>query len=75
MKGYGLPRNLNIEFPDLLDIQEYALKTSTGQIKSLGGDYRGSVRTKNRVRNRRYWKKNARNHAKRDLYNELNYLH
>ena len=71
MKGYGLPRNLDIEFPDLLDIQVYALKTSTGQIKSKGGDYRGSVKTKNRIRNRRYWKKLARTHAKRDLYNEL----
>jgi len=71
MKGYGLPRNLDIESPDLLDIQVYALKTSTGQIKSLGGDYRGSVKRKNRVRNRRNWKKLARAHAKRAIYKEL----
>jgi len=71
MKGYGLPRTLDMESPDLLDIQVYALKTSTGQIKSKGGDYRGSVKRKNRVRNRRMWKKIARNQAKRALYNEL----
>jgi len=49
----------------------YALKSSTGQIKYLGGDSRGSVMRKNRVRNRRNWKKLARAHAKRAIYKEL----
>ena len=71
MKGYGLPRTKDIEYPDLLDIQIYGLKTSTGQLESLGGDYRGSTKTKNRNKNRRTWKKIARSLAKRAIYNEL----
>ena len=69
MKAYGLPRNSNIEFPDIADIAEFALKTSTGQIESLGGDYRGSSKTKNRNKTRRIWKKKARINAKIDIRN------
>ena len=72
MKGYGLPRNLDIEFPDLLDIAVYALKTSTGQIPGKGGDCRGSTKTKRRNFNRRVWKKIERTHAKRDIYAQIN---
>lgn len=72
MKAYGLPRDLDIEFPDLLDIQIYGLKSSTGQNKSLGGDYRGSAKSKSRNSARRTYKKLARNSAKRDIFNEIN---
>jgi len=71
MKGYGLPRNLDIEFPDLADIRNFGLKTSTGQLESKGGDYRGSSKKNVRNRNRRFWKKQARINAKRSIYKEL----
>lgn len=71
MKAYGLPRNLDIEFPDLLDIQNYALKTSTGQNRSKGGDFRGSVKTKNRNSTRRIWKKADRANVKKDIRDEI----
>jgi len=73
MKGYGLPRDKDIEFPDLLDIQIFGLKTSTGQLKGKGGDYRGSVKTKNRNRNRRIWKKQLRAKDKIVVRNMLEY--
>ena len=72
MKAYGLPRTLDIENPDLMDIFTYALKTSTGQIKSKGNCYRGSVKTKNRNKNRRIYKKQERTHVKRDILEEIN---
>lgn len=74
MKSYGLPRNLDIEYPDLLDIANYGLKTSTGQIKSKCGDFRGSTRTKRRNRNRRLWKKRIRQINKHTLYLDIQYL-
>ena len=71
MKAYGVLRTLDVEFPDLLDISNYGLKTSTGQLKSKGGDYRGSTKTKKRNINRRLWKKIERQNAKRDLQGEF----
>lgn len=71
MKAYGIPRKLDVEFPDLVDIAHYAMKTSTGQIKSKGGDYRGSVKTKNRNKTRRIWKKKARLDAKHNILKEI----
>jgi len=71
MKGYGLPRYPDIEAPDLVDIGVYGLKTSTGQLLSKGGDYHGSTRTNKRNKARRFWKKQARITAKRNIYKEL----
>ena len=71
MKGYGVPRNLNIEFLDLGDIAEFGLKTSTRQIKSKGGDFRGSVKTKNRNATRRCQRKAVRASAKADICNNF----
>jgi hypothetical protein len=67
MKGYGVPRKLDIEFPDLLDICRYGLKTSTGQIVSKGGDCRGSSKTKNRNKARCTQLKQARSAAKLNI--------
>ena len=71
MKAYGVPRTLDVEYPDLLDISNYGLKTSTGQLKSKGGDYRGSTKTKKRNTNRRLWKKIERQKSKRELQGEF----
>jgi len=71
MKPYGVPRNLDVESPDLLDISNYGLKTSTGQLISKGGDFRGSTKTKKRNNNRRLWKKSERQRQKRELQGEF----
>jgi len=70
MKAYGVPRHPDIDAPDLLDIAVYGMKTSTGQLESKGGDFRGSTKTKRRNKARRHWKKQARNDAKRNIYKE-----
>jgi|SaaInl4_150m_RNA_FD_contig_61_270367_length_454_multi_1_in_0_out_0_1 hypothetical protein len=71
MRGYGLPRHKDVECPDLVDIRVYGLKTSTGQIKSKGGDYRGSTKTKLRNESRRRLKKNERNGAKMGIRKQI----
>lgn len=53
MKAYGLPKDKNIEYPDLADIAYFGLKTGYLHPKRTAkGD------TKKRVR--RYWKKKSR---------------
>lgn len=57
MKPYGLPRNDDVENPDVADIQLYGLKTSKG-----GRCYQ---KPKSKASSRRIWKKKARKEAKR----------
>jgi len=71
MKAYGLPRALDIEHPDLMDIRVYGLKSSTGQIRSKGGDYRGHNKSKTRNAARAVWKGKARAAAKQNIRKEL----
>ena len=68
MKAYGLPRDLDIEFPDLADIHSYGLKSSRGRLPGKGGDIKNSFRRPATKRaTRRIWKKKARLAAKREL--------
>ena len=61
MKAYGLPRDKDIECPDKVDIQHYALKSSIGSIKTKSGDYRAFTRSaENRKKTRRYFKRKER---------------
>jgi len=53
MKAYGLPRNDDIEYPDVADIQKYGLKTSRG-----GRDYFKNKKNKDAARRR--WKRRER---------------
>lgn len=53
MKPYGVPRNKDVESPDVGDIKLYGLKTSAG-----GKDYFRNKR--NKASSRRIWKKLAR---------------
>ena len=57
MKGYGLPRNDDVEHPDVADIKKYGLKTSAG-----GRDYFKNKRAKATARRR--WKKKERRENK-----------
>lgn len=70
MKAYGLPRNPEVESPDVGDIKSYGLKSSTGRYKEKGGDYKGYTRSSKAKRaTRRIFKKAARRAAKDDLRN------
>jgi len=56
MKPYGVPRNHDIENPDVGDIQAYGLKSSTGRY-----DDRGYIKNKSAKRaTRRIYKRAAR---------------
>jgi hypothetical protein len=61
MKGYGLPRNHDVQYPDVLDIRTYGLNTSAG-----GKDYFPNKASKKA--SRRYWKRVERMNNKVDKY-------
>jgi len=64
MKTYGLPREKDIEFPDLADIAYFGLKAGRLHPKwTANGD------SKKRVR--RYWKKKARRLSKKQITKEI----
>jgi hypothetical protein len=68
MKAYGLPRDLDVEFPDLADIRYYGLKSSRSRLPGKGGDIKNSFhRSAAKRATRRIWKKRARLAAKRKL--------
>lgn len=65
MKPYGIPRKLCFLYPDMGDIAEAGLKSSTGHFPGKGGDYRSNFKNSSakRVTRRRY-KRKARAEAR-----------
>jgi len=57
MRGYGLPRLMDVEFPDKADIKRFGLSASDCCARKGRG----------KTRNRRFWKKRQRLIFKRDL--------
>lgn len=57
MRPYGIPRNKDVEWPDVVDIKTYGLKTSIG-----GKDYFKNKHSKRCIR--RIWKRKARKEGK-----------
>lgn len=69
MKPYGLPRVIELEQPDVGDIQRFGLKSSAGRIKSK--EYKSYIRkSKKRNEIRRTWKKKERAKVRSMLFNE-----
>jgi hypothetical protein len=60
MKAYGLPRNNDVENPDVADIKTFGLNTSAG-----GRDYFKNKSTKANIR--RIWKRKARRAGKDEI--------
>jgi hypothetical protein len=61
MRGYGLPRRKSLESPDLVDIQEFGLKSSKSRIRNISGDFKNSFRSSVKKKAaRRVWKKRER---------------
>jgi len=74
MKAYGVPRDKDVENPDLLDIKLYGLKSSSGRLVGKGGDIKNSFRNvKSKAASRRIWKKKARSAQKVDIRTATDY--
>ena len=65
MRGYGLPRNHDVEAPDCLDIATYGLKSCIGSVVRKNGERHNSFRNVDaKARTRRIWAKKARAEGK-----------
>jgi hypothetical protein len=75
MKPYGIPRvpgNGLGDYPDILDIQEFARKSVVGRKlpeDAAGGEYKSYTRSSRKRREtRRIWKKKERQRIRRNLH-------
>lgn len=71
MRPYGLPRTLDLEFPDCVDCGCYGLKSSYGKKKKDGSFYLHFKSSEGKRNARRVWKKLHRVQTKRQTFNEL----
>jgi hypothetical protein len=60
MKPYGIPRDPELEYPDVGTIQTYGFKSSCGRLPGKSGDYRPYICCVDKARTRRIWKRKAR---------------
>ncbi|MGO9019630.1 MAG: hypothetical protein ACLQVJ_14900 [Syntrophobacteraceae bacterium] len=60
MKPYGIPRDPELEYPDIATIQKFAFKSCCGRIAGRRDDFRPYVCGANKARTRRIWKRKAR---------------
>lgn len=73
MKAYGIPREKDIECPDVVDIQHYGMKSSVGQLATKSGEYRSYTRSVvNKNSTRRHFKRIERMSAKHNIHKTLN---
>lgn len=76
MKPYGIPRVIGTAgagYSDLVDIENFGLKSSVSRIRSKSGDIKNSFRNPDvKQARRRIYKTRARQEAKRDIINEIN---
>jgi hypothetical protein len=80
MLPYGIPRVLGIEFPDLGDIKEFAMKSNVGRLKVENNEYPSHFRhSVDKRRVRRHFKKIIRQKVKDFIMKEVsefyNYQH
>lgn len=69
MKPYGIPRDLDVQWPDVGSIQHFGLASHVGKFPEKCGVYKPYVRnTEKRNRTRRYWKRTARMTAKHIIF-------
>jgi hypothetical protein len=71
MRGYGLPRNKDLECCDIVDIQHYGLKSCAGRVND-NRDYKSYTRNaEHRQSTRRIWKRKERALIKTMIRREL----
>lgn len=72
MKGYGIPRHLGAQWPDVADGRKYAVQASAVNLRGKGGDIRSNYKNSSVKRSvRRYWKGKERVLALKDINNEI----
>lgn len=65
MKAYGVPRTLDLIYPDRGDVARYGVKSSVGRCSTRGGKARSSFKNPDsKARTRRTFKRVARAEAK-----------
>lgn len=65
MKPIGVPRNLNLENPDLGDSKEFGMKSSKTNLPGKGGDIKSNFRKpEQKAATRRTFKRKARAEGK-----------
>lgn len=67
MKGYGLPRYSDCEFPDKSDVKLCGRKSSVMRKKGKGGKIRSHIDSDSKKISRRIWKKKERHSWKNDI--------
>lgn len=73
MKPYGIPRVIWAQYPDLVDIENFGLKSSVSRIRSKSGDIKNSFRNPDIKRaRRRIYKTRARQEAKQEIIEIIN---
>jgi hypothetical protein len=60
VKPNGIPREPELEYPDVGTIQAYGFKSSCGCLPGKSGDYRPYVCCAHKARTRRIWKRKGR---------------
>jgi len=73
MKPYGIPRDPELDFPDVGTITKYALKSAIGKPRGISGDFKGYLKggSNRKQRVRRIWKKMERSRIKRQMAAEI----
>jgi len=71
MKPYGIPRDPELQFPDVATIQRYAFHSSCGQLPGKSGDFHPYVCGDNKARIRRIWKRKARTEGRTQVQEGL----
>ena len=71
MKAYGLPRTKDLINPDVADIHQYGLKSSTGKFAKQNGDFNGYCDSQEKQTSRRRFKRIERANAKKDIRKNL----
>jgi hypothetical protein len=65
MRGYGLPRSKDLEYPDVMDIRYYGRASHVGKLREKCGVFKSYFRSVVRkAQARRYWKRQARRQGK-----------
>lgn len=62
MKAYGIPRIVDVQWPDVADIQRYGMKSCVGKLAGDEHSYTRSAKKRQAVR--RYFKRLERQAAK-----------
>lgn len=64
MKAYGVPRDFDLQSPDVGTIGEFGLKSCAGSIRGKSGEFRGiNKNSASKKRTRRRFKRNERARA------------